>query len=61
MEIDNETLKIVVSGLVWIVGLLVFGRLGVFIASSYFAHLKATSKKPGAEGGPAEALRKMQE
>jgi hypothetical protein len=60
MEIDNETLKIVVSGLVWIVGLLVFGRLGVFIASSYFAHLKSTASKPAIER-TAEALHKMQE
>ena len=36
MQVNNETLRILVSGVVWITAIVIFGRLGMFIAINYF-------------------------
>ena len=37
-------IEYVISGIVWIVGLLVFGGLGRYIATQHFARLKRLDK-----------------
>ncbi|MFP4104573.1 MAG: hypothetical protein ACLFVU_00655 [Phycisphaerae bacterium] len=37
MELNVEIVKTVIHGIVWIVALVVLGRLGMFIATKYFA------------------------
>lgn len=46
-QFELEIVKTICSTIVWIVGLIIFGRLGMFIASKYFQTLKEnkTNKK----------------
>lgn len=40
MQINNETLGILVNGIVWVTAIVIFGRLGMFIATKYFKNQK---------------------
>ncbi len=62
MELDAEIIKTLVNGLVWIVALVVLGRLGMFVATRYFAAQdKARRANPAdRQADPAdEALQQM--
>ena len=52
MNANIETLRIVVDAIVWIVGILVFGGLGRFIATRHYADRRAhrdDNKRTGLE------------
>ncbi|KPK80386.1 MAG: hypothetical protein AMJ81_12150 [Phycisphaerae bacterium SM23_33] len=36
MEMDRETLHVIIRAIVWIVGIITFGRVAMFAAGKYF-------------------------
>ena len=41
MKPDVQIIESLVTGVVWVVGLVIAGRLGMFIAVKHFSHLAA--------------------
>ena len=56
---DTEILRIVVNGAVWIVGLVIFGRIAMFIATQHFGSPTRTSTRSPSNKKRDEALREM--
>ena len=52
MNLNAEIIETLVSGIVWVVGLVTLGRLGMFVAVKHYNHLaslnKATDKQASA-------------
>jgi len=62
MDTNVEILRTIVSGIVWIVGLVTFGRLGMFIATKAFEQRRLdrlSEKQTKATDASAGALSKM--
>jgi len=52
-------IKIVASSVVWVVAILTIGRVGMFVATQYFAHLRQDATTKPTESEAASALRSM--
>jgi hypothetical protein len=58
VDIDRETLKIITRAIVWIVGIITFGRVAMFVATKYFdPRRSARSREKAAQD--ADALKSM--